>query len=41
MSLPEIEPWTLRVLDSRDNHYSTETTDNYAAFIVMLKLTTR
>ena len=25
MSLPGIEPGTLRVLDSRDNHYTTET----------------
>ena len=26
MSLPGIEPGTLSVLDSRDNHYTTETT---------------
>ena len=26
--LPGIEPGTLSVLDSRDNHYTTESTDN-------------
>ena len=40
LSLPGIVPGTLSVLDSRDNHYTTETTDNYAAFIVILKWTT-
>ena len=36
MSLPGIEPGTLSVLDSRDNHYTTETTVilvvNFTAF---------
>ena len=38
MSLPGIEPGTLSVLDSRDNHYTTETTTFASAYLYVYNI---